>query len=134
MDSIKLGERIKSVMHDKKVSQLELGVKIGKAQSQISRYIKGDMNMGFDVLVDIAETLDVSVDELLGTSKENKVSLTNESESNYGLIRMIKVDTSMLDMILKNVQNEIENIKVELNYVKQKLNRYEKNSENSYQR
>ena len=60
-----LGERIRSLRNEHNWSQGDLAAKIGADTGQISRYETAKMTPGADVVVKIAEALDVSCDHLL---------------------------------------------------------------------
>jgi len=60
-----LGDRIRSIRNEHNWSQGDLATKIGADTGQISRYENGKMTPGADVVVKIAEALDVSCDHLL---------------------------------------------------------------------
>lgn len=61
-----IGERIKKIRKQKKLTLVELGEKIGLKKSTISRYEKNDINIPSDKLEKIAHALNVSPQYLLG--------------------------------------------------------------------
>lgn len=66
MTSDKLGERIQDILHHNRITQSQLADRVMKNRQQISQYLNGHVTMGFDVLIDIADALDISLDELTG--------------------------------------------------------------------
>lgn len=60
-----LGERIRALRNEHNWSQADLATKIGADTGQISRYETAKMTPGADVIVKIAEALNVSCDHLL---------------------------------------------------------------------
>lgn len=60
-----LGDRIRSLRNERNWSQTDLATRIGADTGQISRYETGKMAPGADVIVKLAEALDVSCDHLL---------------------------------------------------------------------
>lgn len=66
---IKLGKRIQQLRDGKKLEQGELAAIIGKDKQFINRYERQGANPTAYILVQIAEALEVSVNELLDFSK-----------------------------------------------------------------
>jgi transcriptional regulator with XRE-family HTH domain len=61
-----IGERIKELRSEHRLSQADLAAKIGGADAgQISRYENGHISPSADAIIRIAEALDVSCDYLL---------------------------------------------------------------------
>lgn len=70
------GERLVSVRKAKKISQDELAKRIGAHAPVIGRYERGEVKPSIEVATKIADTLEVSLDYLVGHSDlmlENKV-------------------------------------------------------------
>ena len=59
-------ERIKELREAKKLSQLRLGMELDVAQETISGYEIGRSEPNLEMLVKLADTLDASVDYILG--------------------------------------------------------------------
>ena len=60
-------ERIKDLMKSKKMTQAELAVRIGMAESTLSRFISGSTDkIGNENIIRIARVFNVSTDFLLG--------------------------------------------------------------------
>jgi transcriptional regulator with XRE-family HTH domain len=60
-----IGERIKALRSEQRLSQGDLAAKIGADPGQISRYENGHISPSADAIVRLAEALDVSCDYLL---------------------------------------------------------------------
>ena len=60
--------RIKELREEKNISQLELAKKLNLTQQSISLYEKGEREPSIDVLKNIANFFNVSLDYLLGKS------------------------------------------------------------------
>jgi putative transcriptional regulator len=60
-----LGERIRELRLEKKLSQAKLGLKIFKDQQSIFKVESGQFNPSYIYLLEICEGLDITVDELL---------------------------------------------------------------------
>jgi transcriptional regulator with XRE-family HTH domain len=61
----KLGARIRALRLEKGLSQLDLGVSMDNYAEQISRIERGQFNVTICTLKKIAESLDVSLSDLL---------------------------------------------------------------------
>lgn len=60
-------DRIKDLMKSKKMKQAELAVRIGMAESTLSRFLRGDTDkLGNENIIRIARVFNVSTDFLLG--------------------------------------------------------------------
>ena len=60
-------DRIKDLMKSKKMKQAELAVRIGMAESTLSRFLRGDTDkVGNENIIRIARVFNVSTDFLLG--------------------------------------------------------------------
>lgn len=64
---VKLGERISTLRLERKMSQLDLSIKVDIDPTALRRYEKGKTEMGFTILLKFADVFDMSVDELLET-------------------------------------------------------------------
>jgi putative transcriptional regulator len=60
-----LGSKIRSLRTAKGISQMELGARIGKDDTSISRLENGKVNPTYTYLLQIAEGLGISIAELL---------------------------------------------------------------------
>ena len=65
IDSVCIGRRIKRFRSEKQLSQEELGEKIGVTRKHLSKIEIGDRAPTLDLLILIANALDVSADDLL---------------------------------------------------------------------
>ncbi len=62
----KFAERLRDVLDENGMTQLELANKIGMSQSIVNNYCTGKREPSLDVLILIAQALDESIDYLLG--------------------------------------------------------------------
>lgn len=69
-----LGSKIKEIRQKRGVTQKELALRINKSISTISSYETNAQLPPLDVISDIALTLNVSLDYLIGTDKFNTIS------------------------------------------------------------
>lgn len=68
-----IGEQIKTARKAKGVSQEELAVRLGVVRQTVSKWENGMSVPDADVLIQIAELLDVPVSQLLGMEPESGV-------------------------------------------------------------
>lgn len=61
----RLGDRIREMRQEKNISQVELANAIGKDQQSIQRLETGNINPSFYYLVEVAEGLEVGLEELV---------------------------------------------------------------------
>lgn len=63
-----LGEHITTLRKRKKLSQSELGKKIGTSGDIIGKYERDEVKPSIEVVIKIADMLDVSIDYLVGST------------------------------------------------------------------
>lgn len=68
MESISLGQRLKSLRKQRKMSQAEVGAAIGLTQTAYGRYETGERDPDTDTLAKIAQLFGVSIDYLMGVA------------------------------------------------------------------
>lgn len=64
-------DRIRMLMEDKKFTQKELANLSGITEASMSKYLSGERTPRIDVVVNIANALGVTVDELIGNDVED---------------------------------------------------------------
>ncbi len=69
---MELNERIKMFMNERKYTQKELAEKTGITEASMSKYLSGDRTPRIDVIVNLANALDITTDELLGNDINEK--------------------------------------------------------------
>lgn len=72
-----LGSRIKTIRQKRGITQRELALRINKSISSISSYETNAQLPPLDVVGDIAVTLNISLDDLVGTEKIKTLSVRN---------------------------------------------------------
>ncbi|MEG0034551.1 MAG: helix-turn-helix transcriptional regulator [Bacilli bacterium] len=74
---MKMNERVKMLMSEKGLNQKELASKSGITEASMSKYLSGDRTPRIDILVNVANALGVTTDDLIGNDIENnKMELT----------------------------------------------------------
>ena len=64
--------RIKEVLEEKGIKQIWLAEKLGKSYNMVNAYAQNRQQPRLEILMDIAEILDVDVKDLIISNKENK--------------------------------------------------------------
>lgn len=100
MDYKKLGVRVKKVRNEKGLTQAKLAEIMGYSVQHISHVETGNTKLSVELLVELANTLEVSVDELLIDSLEHK------KESSY--IITIEVYSDKEEQLISNVVKELQ--------------------------
>ena len=101
-------DRIKDLMKSKKMTQAELAVRIGTAESTLSRFLRGDTDkLGNENIIRIARVFNVSTDFLLG--EVNVPDRVNYDISELGLsvqaarnLYTHKVNPQVVNALLEN--------------------------------
>lgn len=65
----KIGNRIRDIRKEKGITQVELANSIGKDQQSVQRLEKGNINPSFYYLYEVANGLDIDVEELVKLKK-----------------------------------------------------------------
>ena len=76
-----LGERIKRLRLNAKLTQQELAILIGKSKGNVSGYEKGNFEPSANTIIELAKCFKVSTDFILtGTKIENSINNLTEGE------------------------------------------------------
>ena len=78
MDYYQIGQRIRKIRKAHKLSQDELASKVGISTTHMSHIETGNTKLSLPVLVDLADALQVRVDDLLFDSPRDRVSPTGD--------------------------------------------------------
>ncbi len=65
------GERLTNVLQDKEISQITLSQELGVTQQAVNRWCKNKTEPDNNMIVKIAQYLNISTDFLLGNDKKN---------------------------------------------------------------
>lgn len=80
------GERLRRLRTAEGLTQAELGRRIGRTVTAISKYESGAMKPTLDVAVDLAFQLKVSLDELFGYENKTNVSTFGLTDAQKDII------------------------------------------------
>lgn len=81
-----MGDKLKSLRIEKKLTQKQVADRIGLAISAVSSYESGSRYPSYDVLVKLARIFHVSTDYLLGMSENRNVDVTGLNDNEIELI------------------------------------------------
>jgi len=63
--------RIKEVLEEKGIKQIWLADKLGKSYNMVNAYVQNRQQPRLEILMDIANILDIDVKDLIISNKEN---------------------------------------------------------------
>ena len=69
---MELNERLKLFMNERHYTQKELAEKTGITEASMSKYLSGERTPRIDVIVNLANALEITTDELLGNDIDEK--------------------------------------------------------------
>ena len=90
---VNLGEKIRTLRLEKRISQTEMSKRIGVSKAMISSYELEQRSPSYEVLIKIASFFCVTTDYLLGVEKERTINV--EGLGN----REMEVIVSMVDVL-----------------------------------
>lgn len=102
------GSNMMLIRKQKKLSQSALGKLIGTSGDVIGRYERGDISPSVDVVVKIADVLEVSVDYLIG---KTSLALDKEALKRLEDISKLKDENknfifNLIDMALRDIKTK----------------------------
>ncbi len=86
------GMRIRELREKRKLSQAELGRKIGRSKSVVCSYENNMKMPPLGVLMDLAAVFHVSLDHLVGIDKHQMVSIEGMTEPQKALMELLVVE------------------------------------------
>lgn len=87
-----MGEKLKTLRIEKKLTQKQVASQIGLAISAISSYESGSRYPSYDVLIKLACIFHVSTDYLLGVTEKRNIDITGLNDNEIELISRL-IDT-----------------------------------------
>ena len=84
-----MGDKLKSLRTDKKMTQKQVADRIGLAISAVSSYESGTRYPCYDVLVRLAHIFRVSTDYLLGMTDKRNIDVTGLDDDEIELISQL---------------------------------------------
>ena len=86
---VNMGEKLKSLRIEKKLTQKQVADRIGLAISAVSSYESGTRYPSYDVLVKLARIFHVSTDYLLGMTDTRNIDVTGLNDSEIELVSQL---------------------------------------------
>lgn len=86
---VNMGEKLKSLRLEKKMTQKQVADIIGLAISAVSSYESGSRYPSYDVLVQLARIFHVTTDYLLGMTDKRYIDVTGLNDSEIELISQL---------------------------------------------
>ena len=84
-----MGEKLKSLRIEKKLTQKQVADRIGLATSAISSYESGTRYPSYDILVKMTHIFHVSSDYLLGITNQRNVDVSGLNDNEIELISQL---------------------------------------------
>lgn len=84
-----MGEKLKSLRIEKKLTQKQVADRIGLAISAVSSYESGTRYPSYDVLVKLARIFHVSTDYLLGMTDTRNIDVTGLNDNEIELVSQL---------------------------------------------
>lgn len=107
-----IGENIKEIRKEKRLTQKQLGDKCNINESNIRKYENGKQNPKFETLQKIADALEVPIQQIYGFMPIDLYKTTEEYKTT---MKRVKAYESILD-ILRHIYGNIEEKNVESEY------------------
>ena len=84
-----MGEKLKSLRVEKKLTQKQVANRIGLATSAVSSYESGSRYPSYDVLVKLSRIFHVSTDYLLGIADKRNIDVTGLNDTEIELVSQL---------------------------------------------
>ena len=92
---VNMGEKLKSLRLEKKLTQKQIADRIGLAISAVSSYESGTRYPSFEVLIKLSRIFHVSTDYLLGITEYRVIDVTGLDDNEVELV------SQLVDMLRK---------------------------------
>ena len=84
-----MGNKLKTLRIEKKLTQKQIADRIGLAISAVSSYESGTRYPSYDVLIKLAQIFHVSTDYLLGMTDKRNIDVTGLNDNEIELISQL---------------------------------------------
>lgn len=84
-----MGEKLKSLRIEKKLTQKQVADRIGLAISAVSSYESGSRYPSYDILIRLAHIFHVSTDYLLGMTDKRNIDVTGLSDDEIEVVSQL---------------------------------------------
>lgn len=92
-------KNLKTARINKGLTQEELGIKVNVQKSAISKYERGDIQPSQEVLVKMADVLDVTVDYLLGRVPDDIQKMREEREFMSNITKQLREGKTSIGLL-----------------------------------
>lgn len=103
IDNSGIGERIARCRKDRGLTQKELAERLGVTQPVVSDYENDVIRIPADMVIQLAEILGVSTDELLGFKREGNVKGIQNRRLNRRLVAIEKLNKRDQEALLRTI-------------------------------
>ncbi len=86
---VNMGDKLKSLRIEKKLTQKQVAERIGLAISAVSSYESGSRYPSYDVLVRLAHIFHVSTDYLLGMTDKRNIDVTGLADDEIEIVSQL---------------------------------------------
>ncbi len=86
---VNMGDKLKALRIDKKMTQKQVADRIGLAISAVSSYESGSRYPSYDVLLKLARIFHVSTDYLLGITETRNIDATGLNDDEINMISQL---------------------------------------------
>lgn len=89
MNTLKFGERLKTLRKSKNMTQTQLAARMHVAKSVVSYYELGERSPSPDVLVRMSRIFHVTTDYLLGLERTHMLDVSDLSDEDIAVVEMV---------------------------------------------
>lgn len=86
---VNMGEKLRSLRTEKKLTQKQVADRIGLAISAVSSYESGSRYPSYDALIKLARIFHVSTDYLLGMTDKRNIDVTGLSDDEIEVVSQL---------------------------------------------
>ena len=86
---VNMGEKLKSLRTEMKLTQKQVAERIGLAISAVSSYESGTRYPSYDVLIKLAQIFHVSTDYLLGLTNKRNIDVTGLNDNEIEIVSQL---------------------------------------------
>ena len=110
MDNAQFVERVRDLCKSQKTSLTKLEAELGFSNGYIGKWVKRPSSPPHDKIVDIANALGVTVEELTGEQKENPPQPQNQFEADMEWVkqRLMAMPADKRDAMMQMIMNSVE--------------------------
>ena len=108
-----MGEKLRSLRTEKKLTQKQVADRIGLAISAVSSYESGSRYPSYEALIKLARIFHVSTDYLLGITDKRNVDVTGLDDESVELVSVGSALCAYLKFSYASIWTELELVRLE---------------------